>query len=96
MAEGKKRRKLTDGGDPRTGGEGTDNLEVYFTCRNALQIFRRLSKEDNILACKMFKKVIDLDPSEISTFKQVGSGMMVFWAFPKQISTLKRENLTEN
>jgi hypothetical protein len=24
------------------------------------------------------------------------SGMMVFWAFPKQISTLKRENLTEN
>jgi len=21
---------------------------------------------------------------------------MVFWAFPKQISTLKRENLTEN
>jgi hypothetical protein len=24
------------------------------------------------------------------------SGMMVLWAFPKQISTLKRENLTEN
>ena len=24
------------------------------------------------------------------------NGMMVFWAFPKQISTLKRENLTEN
>jgi hypothetical protein len=24
------------------------------------------------------------------------NGLMVFWAFPKQISTLKRENLTEN
>lgn len=24
------------------------------------------------------------------------SGMMVFWALPRQISTLKRENLTEN
>jgi hypothetical protein len=29
-------------------------------------------------------------------FKQVLERMMVFWAFPKQISTLKRENSTEN
>ena len=55
--------KLTEGEYARMGAKGTDNLEAYLKFLQAVQIFRRLIKQDNLKARKMFEEVIALDPN---------------------------------
>jgi len=55
--------KLTDGEYARVVAKGTDNLEAYLKCLQALPIHRRLTKEDNLLARKMWQEIIALDPN---------------------------------
>jgi adenylate cyclase len=64
--------KLTDGEYARVVAKGTDNLEAYLKCRNAIQIFRRITKEDNLKARKIFEEVIDLDPNYPRPYIYVG------------------------
>ena len=54
--------KLTEGEYARTLAKGTGNIEAYLKCLQAIQIFRRFTKEDNLKSRKMFEEVISLDP----------------------------------
>jgi len=54
--------KLTEGEYARVLAKGTENIEAYSKCLQAIQIFRRLTKEDILKSRKMFEEVISLDP----------------------------------
>jgi len=54
--------KLTEGSYARVLARGTDDIEAYLEFLQAIQIFRRFTKEDNFRSRKMFEEVISLDP----------------------------------
>ena len=54
--------KLTTGEQARVNGKGTDNLEAYLKLLQGREHYRRGTKEDNILAKRIFEEVIALDP----------------------------------
>jgi TolB-like protein/Tfp pilus assembly protein PilF len=53
--------KLTEGEYARIAAIGTNNIEAYLKCLNAIRIWRRMTKEDNLLARKMLNEAIALD-----------------------------------
>jgi len=55
--------KLTEGEYARMVAKGTTNFEAYLKCLQAIQTFRRITKEDNLKARKMFEEIIVLDPN---------------------------------
>ena len=73
--------KLTDGEYARVVAKGTDNLEAYLKCRNAIQIFRRMTKEDNFKARKMFEEVIALDPDYPRPYIYLGWTHLMYLSF---------------
>ena len=54
--------KLTTGEQARVYGKGTDKLEAYLKLLQGREHYRRGTKEDNILARRVFEEVIALDP----------------------------------
>jgi TolB-like protein/Tfp pilus assembly protein PilF len=54
--------KLTTGEQARVYGKGTDKLEAYLKLLQGREHYRRGTKEDNILARRIFAEVIALDP----------------------------------
>jgi adenylate cyclase len=60
--------KLTEGEYARMLAKGTNNLEAYIKCLNALQVLRRGTKEDNLKSRKMFEEVIALELLHFSAF----------------------------
>jgi len=54
--------KLTTGEQARVYGKGTDKLEAYLKLLQGREHYRRGTKEDNILARRIFEEVIALDP----------------------------------
>jgi len=54
--------ELTDGEQARVYRKGTDNFEAYIKLLQGRDIYRRGTKEDNILAREVFEEVISLDP----------------------------------
>ena len=64
--------KLTGGEKASLVGKGTDNLEAYQKCLQALDQFQRMSKEGNILARKLAKEAITLDPEYPVAHRLVG------------------------
>ncbi len=55
--------KLSEGEYARMVAKGTTNFEAYLKCLQAIQIFRHMTKEDNLKARKMFEEIIVLDPN---------------------------------
>jgi len=55
--------KLTAGEYARILGKGTNNIEAYSKCLQAVRIHRRMTKEDLLLARRMFEEIIALDPN---------------------------------
>jgi len=55
--------KLTEGSYARVLAKGTNNIEAYLKCLQALPVHRRTTKEDNLLARKMWNEIIALDPN---------------------------------
>jgi adenylate cyclase len=64
--------KLTGGEKASLVGKGTDNLEAYQKCLQALDQFQRISKEGNILARKLAEEAITLDPKYPVAHRIVG------------------------
>ncbi len=54
--------KLTTGEQARVYGKGTDKLEAYLKLLQGREHYRRGTKEDNVLARRIFEEVITLDP----------------------------------
>ena len=89
--------KLTDGEYARMVAKGTDNLEAYLKCRNAIQIFRRMTKEDNLKARKMFEEAIALDPNYPRPYIYLGylyhQLAMMGWTKARKQSLARAEEL---
>ena len=64
--------KLTDGEYARVVAKGTKNIEAYLKCLQALPIQRRITKEDNLLARKMWQEIIALDPNYAFPYAYLG------------------------
>jgi adenylate cyclase len=54
--------ELTDGLNARMAAKGTTNMEAYLKRLQAGAHYRRMTKEDELLARQMAKEVIALDP----------------------------------
>jgi adenylate cyclase len=64
--------KLTGGEKASLIGKGTDNLEAYQKCLQALDQLQRMSKEGTILARKLAEEAITLDPEYAVAHRLVG------------------------
>jgi adenylate cyclase len=64
--------KLTGGEKASLMGQGTDNLEAYQKCLQALDQFQRMSKEGTILARKLAEEAITLDPEYAVAYRLAG------------------------
>jgi adenylate cyclase len=64
--------ELTVGEKARIMGKGTDNLEAYQKCMQAMKELERISKDGNILARKLAEEAIALDP-EYATPQRIAS-----------------------
>ncbi len=65
--------KLTEGEYARALAKGTKNLEAYLKCLQAIQLSRRLTQEDDLLAREMYREVIALDPNYATPYAYLGS-----------------------
>jgi len=65
--------KLTEGEYARVLAKGTNNLEAYLKCLQAIQLSRRLTKDDDLQARKIYKEAIALDPNYATPYAYMGS-----------------------
>ena len=73
--------KLTEGEYARALAKGTKNIEAYLKCLNALQFMRRLTKEDNLKAQKMYNEAIALDPNYPRAHLMLGQNYFINAAY---------------
>ena len=66
------RVELTGGESARLYAKGTENLEAYLRVLQGGEHFRRLNKEDMVMARKMFEKAIALDPQYPTPYAMLG------------------------
>ncbi|MBC8176252.1 MAG: tetratricopeptide repeat protein [Deltaproteobacteria bacterium] len=64
--------KLTDGEYARSVAKGTNNIEAYLKCLQAITIFRRHTKDDVLLARKIFEESNALDPNYPTPYIYLG------------------------
>jgi adenylate cyclase len=64
--------KLTTGDKAKVMGKGTDNLDAYQKCLQAVEEFQRFSREGNILARQLCEEAIALDPEYPSAYRILG------------------------
>ena len=88
--------KLTEGEYARALAKGTNNIEAYLKCLQALPVQRRTTKEDNLLARKMWKEIIDSDPNYAIPYTYLGNnyrkGVVYGWSkSPKEDLTRAEE-----
>jgi len=64
--------KLTEGEFARVCAKGTNNIEAYLKFLKAIQLCRTITEDNNILARKMLKDVIALDPNYPMAYTLMG------------------------
>jgi len=64
--------KLTEGEQARLYGKSTKNLEAYGMVLQAREYFRRMDKDSNLLARKMFEEAISMDPQYAVAYCYLG------------------------
>jgi adenylate cyclase len=64
--------QLTGGEKARLMGKGTDSLEAYQKCLQALEQYQRFSREGNILARQLAEEALALDPDYPTAVRLLG------------------------
>jgi tetratricopeptide (TPR) repeat protein len=72
--------KLTEGEQARTASKGTDNLDAYLKCLQALETIRHFNRESNALGKQLAEEVIALDPEYTMAYRVLSAAhQMDIW-----------------